>query len=72
VLGTWKERAHVRRYTISIINLSENQIKVYTEPSNTADQADNQRRRDYRLLDAVPLMSGGHEIGQLAVRDLLP
>ncbi|HET9222069.1 MAG TPA: Uma2 family endonuclease [Roseiflexaceae bacterium] len=55
-----------------IINLSENQIEIYTEPSSTADQADYQRRQAYSMTDAVPLLIEGHGVGRMVVRELLP
>jgi Uma2 family endonuclease len=55
-----------------IINLPENQIEVYTEPSGAADQADYKQRQDYRLADAVPLLIEEREVGRLIVQDLLP
>lgn len=55
-----------------IINLVENQIEVYTEPSGPEEQPDYRRRQDYRLADEVPLMIAGQELGRLAVSEMLP
>jgi Uma2 family endonuclease len=55
-----------------IINLAEQQVEVYTEPSGSADEPDYQQRHDYTMNDLIPLIIEGQEIGQLPVRDLLP
>ncbi|MCI0527429.1 MAG: Uma2 family endonuclease, partial [Nitrospira sp.] len=55
-----------------IVNLSENQLEVYTDPSGPAEQPDYRQRQDYGLSDLVPVVIEGHEIGRLTVRELLP
>jgi len=55
-----------------IINLPEQQIEVYTEPSGAVEAPGYQRRQDFQAADTVSLFLEGHEVGRLAVRDLLP
>jgi Uma2 family endonuclease len=55
-----------------IVNLSDKQLEVYTEPSGPADQPDYRQRRDYGPSDTVPVVIGGKAVGHIAVRDLLP
>jgi len=55
-----------------IINLAENLLEVYTDPTGPTAEPDYQRRHDYGLSDAVPVVIEGHEIARLAVHDLLP
>jgi Uma2 family endonuclease len=55
-----------------IINLTEQQIEVYTAPSGSTDEPDYQQRHDYTANDSIPLIIDDQEIGHLRVRDLLP
>jgi Uma2 family endonuclease len=55
-----------------IVNLLENQIEVYTDPSGSADQPDYRQRQVYGLSDTIPVPINGAEIGRLSTRDLLP
>ena len=63
-------RANVQVYWI--VNLIDRQIEVYTEPTGPADQPDYLQHHDYREDDTIPVVLDGQEIGQLAVRELLP
>jgi len=54
--------------TYWIINLIEQQIEVYTDPSGS----DYFQRQDYGLSAEVPVAIGGQEVGHLVVRELLP
>jgi Uma2 family endonuclease len=55
-----------------IVNLVENQVEVYTDPTGPAEQPDYRQRRDYTLADELPLMIEGREVGRLPVRQLFP
>jgi Uma2 family endonuclease len=55
-----------------IINLPERHIEVYTLPSGAAEEPDYRQRQDYQPTDEIPFILEGHEVGRLAVRDLLP
>ena len=55
-----------------IINLVDNQVEVYTDPSGSAEQPDYRRRQDYGPGDTIPLMIEGTEVGRIAVNDILP
>jgi len=69
-----KKRVYAReRFPIYwIINLVENQIEVYTDPSGPAEQPDYRQRQVFRPGDEIPVVLDGHEVGRLPVRDLLP
>jgi Uma2 family endonuclease len=55
-----------------IVNLIERQVEVYTIPSGVTEQPDYRQYQDYGPLDTIPLVIDGHEVGYIAVRDLLP
>jgi Uma2 family endonuclease len=55
-----------------IVNLIENRCEVYTTPSTTAEPPDYRERVDYGSSDAIPVTIDGAEVGQIAVRELLP
>lgn len=55
-----------------IINLSENQLEVYSAPAGEADAADYLQQQNYLPTDEVPLSLDGREIGRLRVSELLP
>jgi Uma2 family endonuclease len=55
-----------------IVNLVENQIEVYTDPSGPTENPDYRKRQDYQIKDSVPLIIEGKEIAQVPVRELLP
>jgi Uma2 family endonuclease len=63
-------RAGIQVYWI--INLIDNQIEVYTDPTGTAEEPDYQRRQDYSPDDEIPVVIEGKETGRLAARELLP
>jgi Uma2 family endonuclease len=63
-------RAGIQIYWI--INLLENQIEVYTEPTGEAEEPDYQRRQDYFPDDEIPVVIEGREVGRLAAREVLP
>ncbi len=55
-----------------IVNLIDNQVEVYTDPTGPAETPDYRQRRDYGVLDEIPLVIDGNEIARFPVRDLLP
>jgi Uma2 family endonuclease len=55
-----------------IVNLVEQQIEVYSEPTNSDTTPDYRHRRDYGPEETVPMVIEGVDVGQLAVRELLP
>ena len=56
-----------------IVNLRDRQVEVYGEPSGPAQEADRFRRtRIYRNGDAVPVVIGGRELGDIPVAAALP
>jgi Uma2 family endonuclease len=56
-----------------IINLVDRQVEVYTNPTGPGVAAPvYQDRQDFGENESVPLVIGGHEVGRVAVRDLLP
>ncbi len=55
-----------------IVNLVDNQIEVYTDPTGPTEEPDYRRRQDYGPADDLPVVIAGVEVGRLAVRDLLP
>jgi len=55
-----------------IVNLSDNQCEVYTEPSGPEPQPDYRQRQDYSSSDVIPVVLAGVEIGRIAVREFLP
>jgi Uma2 family endonuclease len=55
-----------------IVNLTENQVEVYTAPSGPAERPDYGQRRNYGPSDEVPVVIDGREVGRIPVRDLLP
>lgn len=54
-----------------IINLLEQTVEVYTEPSGSGNKADYQQRQDFGLGKKVPVVLDGKVVARLAVRDLL-
>jgi len=63
-------RAGIQVYWI--INLPENQIEVYTEPTGETEEPDYQRRQGYFPDDEVPVIIEGREVGRLSAREVLP
>jgi Uma2 family endonuclease len=62
-------RARVPVYWI--VNLVDRRVQVYTDPSGPADDPTFSQRRDYSPTEEVPVVLDGHEVGRIAVRDLL-
>lgn len=55
-----------------LVNLVNQQIEVYTQPAQSGKQPDYKQHRIYHLGDMLPVILNGREIGQIAVRELLP
>ena len=55
-----------------IVNLSDNQCEVYTEPSGPEPQPDYRQRQDYGASDVIPVVLAGVEVGRIAVQEFLP
>lgn len=55
-----------------IVNLVDNQVEVYSDPTGPAETPDYRQRRDYGVLDEIPFILDGQEIGRFPVRELLP
>ena len=71
---TWKKSIYARaRIPVYwIVNLIDNQIEVYTDPTGPAGEPDYRRRREYGSADEIPVLLDGNEVGRLPVRELLP
>lgn len=55
-----------------IVNLVENRIEVYTDPSGPSAKPDYGNRQDYAPSTLIPVLIEGQAVGQLAVQELLP
>ena len=55
-----------------IINLVDDQIEVYTQPTGPGPAPDYRTRQDYKRTDLVPLVIDGIEMGPIPGGDLLP
>ena len=55
-----------------LVNLADEIIEVYTQPSGPTDAPDYAQRQDYGLTESVPVLLNGVEVGKIAVRDVLP
>ncbi len=55
-----------------IINLVDDQIEVYTQPTGPGPAPDYRVRQDYKRTDLVPLVIDGIEMGPIPGGDLLP
>ena len=55
-----------------IVNLVDDRIEVYREPSGPADHPDYRQRQHYSRGDVVPLVIDGDEVAQVAAANLLP
>ena len=55
-----------------IVNLIEQQIKVYRQPSGPTEIPDYGSRKDYKPGDVIPVNLDGTETGTISVDDVLP
>ncbi|MCB8945831.1 MAG: Uma2 family endonuclease [Ardenticatenaceae bacterium] len=71
---TWKKRIYAQAGIAIywIVNLSERQIEVYSQPSGPSDNPTYHQLITYHEAEQIPVILNGQEIAQLTVRDLLP
>jgi Uma2 family endonuclease len=62
-------RAGIPRYWI--VNLTEQQVEVYSDPTGPEALPVYRERHDYAAEDDLPLILAGQEVGRLAVREFL-
>jgi Uma2 family endonuclease len=55
-----------------IVNIIENVVEVYTDPSGPGNQPDYRKCQIYNPAEEIPVVLDGQEVGRIAVRDLLP
>lgn len=55
-----------------IVNLVDNHVEVYTDPTGPAEQPDYRHRQIYRVGDLLPLILDNQQVARLSVADLLP
>jgi Uma2 family endonuclease len=53
------------------VNIPDNQVEVYTNPSGPTAESAYQQQQIYRPGDQVPLVLDGQEVARIAVADLL-
>ena len=58
--------------TYWIVNLVDQVVEVYTEPSGPSDAADYGVRQDFRPGQLLPVLIDGLQVGVIAVIDLVP
>jgi hypothetical protein len=73
-----KDRARLVRYAWSkipivwLVNLPDGCVEVYTEPTGPAGPAKYNAMTVYGSGDRIPGMIDGREVGEVAVKDILP
>lgn len=55
-----------------LVNLVNQQIEVYTQPTQSGKQPNYKQHQIYHRDDRLPVILNGGEIGQIAVREVLP
>ncbi len=55
-----------------IININDEQVEVYTDPTGDCDEPRYRTRQDYRRDEEVPFVLDGVEVARIAVAELLP
>lgn len=55
-----------------IINIPDQRIEVYSDPTGPRKKPDYRQRRDYGSADEVPLVIEGREVARIPARELLP
>jgi hypothetical protein len=55
-----------------VINLLEQRIEVYTNPSGSVKKPDYLTQQFFQRTDEIPLILAGQEVGRLQVQELLP
>lgn len=71
---TMKGRAYARAAipVYWIVNLTDREVEVYTDPTGPASQPSYQTRRNFAERDAIPLLLEGRVIARIPVAQLLP
>lgn len=71
---TWKKRIYAQAGIAIywIVNLSERQIEVYSQPSGPSDNPTYHQLITYHEADQIPVILNNQKVAQLLVRDLLP
>lgn len=71
---TWKKQLYARHHipVYWIVNLPDQQIEVYSNPTGPARNPNYLQLRTYHLSDSVPVVIDNQEIGQIAVQSLFP
>jgi Uma2 family endonuclease len=54
-----------------IVNLVDRRVQVYTDPTGPSDEPTYSHRQDFNPGDEIPVVLDGHEVGRIAVQDLL-
>jgi len=71
---TWKlvmyAEAGIRAYWI--INLADHCVEVFDDPTGPAPEPAYRSQQTFKPGDSVPVVIDGHEVGRVAVNDLLP
>jgi Uma2 family endonuclease len=55
-----------------IINLIDERVEMYSDPSGPVASPSYRRRQDYGIGQALPVMVSGKDLGPLPVRNLIP
>jgi Uma2 family endonuclease len=55
-----------------IVNLEEDQLEFFTDPTGPAGEPDYRRQHVLGPADEVPVIVNGREVARIAVRDMLP
>jgi Uma2 family endonuclease len=55
-----------------VIDVDARRVEVFTQPSGTAENALYSAAKTYGESDVLPVMIDGREVGQIALRDILP
>lgn len=71
---TWKKRIYARAGIpiYWIVNLTQRQIEVFTQPSGEAAVSEYSHCQIFDLGQETPVVLDGNEVGRIAVRDVLP
>jgi Uma2 family endonuclease len=71
---TTKQRIYARAKipVYWIVNLIDGQLEVYTNPTGAGAQAKYRKRQIFAENEEAPVVLDGHEVGRIAVRELLP
>jgi Uma2 family endonuclease len=68
----WRAYAAARVPIYWIVNLDKSQIEVYRNPSGRGSTALYRESAVFGIGSEAPVIIDGHEVGRLAVRDILP